>query len=143
MKALNFALCSAAIVLSLFAARAQQPTPLAPNRAVQQAAFIAIGTIQFNGAQCQFTATESLKGDNTVGTAVFVTLPAVDGFAAWFQQSVGASQTILVGTFDAASDHITLTHNERSVWPQGTFPNYFADKTVAGCKDFIVKAHRE
>ena len=115
--------------------------PPAPNRAVQQAPFIAIGTIQFNGAECQFTATESLKGTSTVGSVVFVTVPAVEGFAAWFQQSVGANPTILVGTFDAASNHITLTHNERSVWPQGTYPNYFADKTVAGCKDFIVKAH--
>ena len=143
MKALNLALCSAALALSPFAAHAQQPALPAPNHAVQQATFIAIGTIQFNGAQCQFTATESLKGTSTVGAAVFVTVPAVEGFAAWFQQSVGTSQTILVGTFVAASNHITLTHNERSVWPQGTFPNYFADKTVAGCKDFIVTAHRE
>lgn len=110
---------------------------------MQQAAFIAIGTIQFNGAQCVFTATESLKGENTVGSSVNVTLPAAAGFAAWFQHAVGTSQTILVGTYDAGANQLTLTHNEQSVWPQGTFPNYFADKTVAGCKDFIEKAHKD
>ncbi len=132
-------------ILSMFALTsvtdAQQPAPLAPNLLVQQATFIAIGTIQFNGAQCTFTVTEPLKGASAAGTQISVLVPATAGFAEWFQQSVGTSQTILVGTYIVGSNQLTLTHNEKSVWPQGTFPNYFADKTVAGCKDFIEKAH--
>ena len=145
MKALAYALISAVLACSILVADAQQPPPEppAPNLLVQQAAFIAIGTIQFNGAQCTFTVTESLKGGNAAGAQISVLVPATAGFAAWFQQSVGASQTMLVGTYDAGSNQLTLTHNEKSVWPQGTFPNYFADKTIAGCKDFIEKAHRD
>jgi hypothetical protein len=133
----------AALVFFTLDLPAQTPEPPAPNLLVQQAAFIAIGTIQFNGAQCTFTVAESLKGGNAVGAQISVLMPAAAGFAAWFQQAVGASQTILVGTYDVGSNQLTLTHSEKSVWPQGTFPNYFADKTIAGCKDFIEKAHRD
>lgn len=114
---------------------------LAPNHLVQQSAFIAIGTFQFNNGQCVFTATESLKGDSTVGVPTTVTIPIEAGFAAWLQQAVALTPTILVGTYSAANGEITLPHAKHSVWPQGTFPDYFADKTVEGCKDFIVKAH--
>ena len=133
----------AALLFFTFSLSAQTPEPPAPNILVQHAAFIAVGTIQFNGVQCTFTATESVKGDNTAGNPITVLLPAAAGFAAWLQQAVAAAPTILVGTFDATTNQLTLTHSERSIWPQGTFPNYFADKTVAGCKDFIEKAHRD
>jgi hypothetical protein len=97
--------------------------------------------LQFNNGQCVFAATESLKGDSTVGVSKAVTLPAEVGFAAWIQQAVALTPTILVGTYNAATGEITIPHAKRSVWPQGVFPDYFADKTIEGCKDFIVKAH--
>ena len=133
----------AALVFFTLGISAQMPEPPAPNLLVQQWAFIAIGTIQFNGGQCTFTVTEPLKGGSAAGAQISVLMPAAAGFAAWFQQSVGVSKTILVGTYDAGANQLTLTHNEKSVWPQGTFPNYFAHKTLAGCKDFIEKAHRD
>ena len=143
MKLLKLPWILSGLFLVTVATQAQQPESTAPNILVQKAAFIAVGTIQLNGAQCTFTVTEPLKGGSAAGAQISVLMPAAAGFAAWFQQSVGVSQTILVGTYDAGSNQLTLTHNEKSVWPQGTFPTYFADKTVAGCKDFIEKAHRD
>lgn len=122
---------------------AQAPAEPGPNKIAQQAGFIAIGTMQFNNGQWLFTATESLKGQSTVGVAKTVTIPAEAGFAAWMEQSVAQNPTILVGTYNTATGVITLPHLKHSVWPQGTFPDYFADKTVAGCKDFIQKAHSD
>lgn len=121
----------------------QEAEPPAPNIAVQQAPFIALGTIQFSGDHCVFTATECLKGTDTVGVPINVSLPATGGFAAWLQQSVGINQTIIVGAVDPQTNQITLTLGQLAFWPQGTFPKYFAVKTIAGCKDFIEKAHRD
>ena len=122
---------------------AQAPAEPGPHIIAQQATFIAIGTVQFNGGQCIFTATESLKGVNTVGAQVTLTSPIAEFAVQWLQQNVGMESTIIVGSYDAATGQVSLTSGQHSVWPQGTFPDYFADKTIAGCKDFIQKAHQQ
>lgn len=120
---------------------AQAPAEPGPHIIAQQAGFIAVGTVQFSGNQCIFTATERLKGADTVGVQVTLTSP-VAGFAVdWLLANVGDAATIIVGTYDIATGQVSLTSGQHSVWPQGTFPDYFADKTIVGCKDFIAKAH--
>ena len=124
-------------------ALAQAPAEPGPHIIAQQANFIAVGTVQFNAGQCIFTATESLKGANTVGAQVTLISP-VGGFAVlWLQQNVGTQSTIIVGSYDAATVRVSLTSGQHSVWPQGTFPDYFADSTIAGCKEFIQMAHKQ
>ena len=122
---------------------AQTPVEPGPHIVAQQAGFIAVGTVQFNEGQCIFTATESLKGTGTVGVPVTLISPIAEFSVQWLQGNVADQSTIIVGTYDMVSGQVTLTSGKHSVWPQGTFPDYFADKTIAGCKDFIQKAHQQ
>lgn len=113
-----------------------------PHIIAQQASFIAVGTVQFNGeGHCVFTASESLKGVGTVGVPLTLVSPVAGFSVQWLLQNVADQSTIIIGTYDIANGQISLTSGQHSVWPQGTFPDYFADKTIEGCKDFIAKAH--